>query len=76
MRTTLGRIAVRLAGVVREMHEGQRRMVVLRTATDRYVTNAGRAPDTYAEFLHRTSGLLLHEPPALKRQRKAGRLAV
>lgn len=76
MKTTLRRVAGRVADVVRQMHEGQMRMVVLRTATDRYVENSGAAPDTYAEFLHRTSGVLLHEPPAHKRLRKGGRLAV
>jgi hypothetical protein len=43
---------------------------------DRYAENSGAAPDTYAEFLLRTSGVLLHEPPARKRLRKGGRLAV
>jgi hypothetical protein len=76
MRITVRRVAGRLAGVVREMNEGQRRMLVLRTAMDRYVENPGAAPDTYAEFLLRTSGVLLHEPPARKRLRKDRRLAV
>jgi hypothetical protein len=76
MKMTLRRAAGRLADVVKEMHEGQQRMVVLRTAIDRYVENSGDAPDTYAEFLMRTSGVLLHEPPAHKRLRKGGRLAV
>ncbi len=26
-----------------------------------------RVPDTYAEFMYRTSGLLAHEPPARAR---------
>ena len=76
MKTTVRRIAVKVADVFREMHEGQRRMMVLRTAMDRYHENSGAAPDTYAEFLLRTSGMLLHEPPAHKRLRKGGRLAV
>jgi hypothetical protein len=76
MKRTMRRFAGRLAAVVREMNEGQRRMMVLRTATDRYVEDSGGAPDTYAEFLLRTSGVLLHEPPAHKRLRKGGRLAV
>jgi hypothetical protein len=76
MWTTVRRVAGKVADVVRQMHEGQRRMVVLRTATDRYVENPGAAPDTYAEFLHRTSGVLLHEPSADKRARKSRRLAV
>jgi hypothetical protein len=74
MKITVRRVAVRLAGVFREMNEGQRRMLVLRTAMDRYVENPGAAPDTYAEFLLRTSGVLLHEPPAHKRLRKGRRL--
>jgi hypothetical protein len=45
-------------------------MLALRTATDRYGANAG-APDTYQEFLARTSGALLPEPSARKRMRKA-----
>ena len=76
MKKTVRRVAGKVADVIREMHEGQRRMVVLRTATDRYVEDSGAAPDTYAEFLHRTSGVLLHEPSASKRARRAGRLAV
>jgi hypothetical protein len=48
-------------------------MLVLRTATDRYHEHPGAAPDTYDEFLTRTSGALLHEPSARKRLRKAAR---
>ena len=71
MKTAVRRAAGKLADVIREMNEAQRRMLVLRTAMDRYVQNANTAPDTYDEFLVRTSGLLLHEPPARKRLRKA-----
>jgi hypothetical protein len=71
MKTAVWRAAGKLADVVREMNEAQRRMMVLRTAMDRHVQNAHTAPDTYDEFLVRTSGLLLHEPPARKRLRKA-----
>jgi len=45
-------------------------MLVWRTATDRYVENPAAAPDTYEEFLTRTSGVLRHEPTARKRARK------
>ena len=76
MKTTVRRIAATVADVFRQMNEGQRRMLVLRTAMDRYHENSGAAPDTYAEFLLRTSGVLLHEPPAHKRLRRGGRLAV
>ena len=73
MKTTVRRAAGKLADVVREMNEAQRLMLVLRTATDRYVANPEAAPDTYDEFLARTSGILLHEPPARKRARSARR---
>jgi hypothetical protein len=73
MRTTLWRVAGKLADGVHEMNEAQRLMFVLRTATDRYADNPGAAPDTYHEFLARTSGALLHEPPARKRIGKARR---
>jgi hypothetical protein len=73
MKTTVWRVAGKVADTVREMNEAQRRMLVLRTATDRYVENPGAAPGTYDEFLARTSGVLLHEPPARKRTRKTRR---
>jgi hypothetical protein len=65
MRTNqLRKLAGKIAAVVGEMNEAQYRMAVLRTAPDRYLTNPGEAPATYAEFLARTSGPLLHEPSA------------
>jgi hypothetical protein len=73
MKTAVRRVADKLADAVREMNEAQRLMLVLRTATDRYVENPGAAPDTYEEFLYRTSGALLHEPSARRRMRKAQR---
>jgi hypothetical protein len=73
MRTTLWRVVGKLADGAHEMNEAQRLMFVLRTATDRYADNPDAAPDTYHEFLARTSGALLHEPPARKRIRKARR---
>ena len=42
-------------------------MLQLRLAPDRYVINNDQAPATFAEFLFRTSGLLIHEPAADKR---------
>ena len=69
MKTTMWRVAGRVADAVREMNEAQRLLLVLRTATDRYVENPGAAPHTYDEFLTRTSGVLLHEPSARKRAR-------
>ena len=72
MKTTVWRVAGKLADAVREMNEAQRLMLVLKTAPDRFTPNSA-APDTYDEFLIRTSGVLLHEPSARKRIRKAHR---
>jgi hypothetical protein len=73
MMTAVRRVAGRLADAVREMNEAQRLMLTLRTAPDQYAPNPRAAPDTYGEFLARTSGVLRHEPPARRRARKAGR---
>jgi hypothetical protein len=61
------RIAERVTATVREMNEAQQRMMALRMAADRYLINPDTPPDTYAEFLMRTSGPLLREPSAAKR---------
>ena len=71
MKTTVRRVAGKLADTVREMNEAQRLMLVLRNAPDRYRADRGAAPDTYDEFLARTSGPLLHEPSARRRNRVA-----
>ena len=73
MMAAVRRAARKLADVVGEMNYAQRRMLVLRTATDQYLSKPGAAPDTYAEFLARTSGYLLHEPSARKRAGQARR---
>ncbi len=73
MNRSMRRVAGKVADAVHEMNEAQRLMLALRTATDRYVETPGAAPDTYAEVLARTSGVLLHEPSARKRTRKARR---
>lgn len=61
----------KIAGIIAECRYAQRRMSVLRTAPDRYAREPDAAPDTYAEFLYRTSGVLMHEPTARRRQRGA-----
>jgi hypothetical protein len=63
----LRRLFGKVAAVVGEMNEAQRRMIILRSAPDRYLLNGNEAPATYHEFLARTSGPLLHEPPASRR---------
>jgi hypothetical protein len=54
----------RFAAVVAGMNEAQYRVSVLRSAPDRYLLRPDEPPDTYAEFLARTSGPLLREPLA------------
>jgi hypothetical protein len=76
MKSTMRRAAGKLADTVREMNEAQRLMLVLRNAPDRYIKDPGAAPDTYEEFLSRTSGALLHEPSARRRNRLAQRRQV
>jgi hypothetical protein len=73
MNRTMRRVVGKLADAVHEMNEAQRLLLVLRTATDRYAVNTDAAPDTYDEFLVRTSGVLLHEASARKRTGKARR---
>jgi hypothetical protein len=75
MRSTVLRAAGKLADAVREMNEAQRLMLVLQNAPDRYVADNGAAPDTYDEFVARTSGPLLHEPSATRRGRARRRPA-
>jgi hypothetical protein len=73
MKMAVRRAAGKLAETVREMNEAQQRMLARQTATDRYTLHPDTAPDTYAEFLFRTSGALLHEPSARQRSRRAAR---
>ncbi len=61
------RMARRVASVISDCNEAQRRLLALRLAPDTYAADSDRAPDTYAEFLFRTSGWLLHEPAACER---------
>lgn len=65
------RLVSRVAAGLTDMWYAQHRVYVLRTALDRYVPRPDEPPQTYSEFLTRTSGALLHEPPA--RQRVDGR---
>ena len=69
----LARFGRRIASIVAECNYAQRRMFAIMTAPDRYLPDGNKAPDTYAEFLFRTSGGLLHEPAAARRAH--GRLA-
>jgi hypothetical protein len=57
-------LARRVAAVLAECNYAQRRAAAWRMAADTYVLTGDKAPDNYAEFLFRTSGVLLHEPAA------------
>jgi hypothetical protein len=65
----ISRMLRKIARTIAEMNHAQRRITVLTNAPDRMVPDPGKAPDTYAEFLYRTSGLLMHEPSAARRAR-------
>ena len=64
---TAASAARRIAAVISECNYAQRRMTSLFLAPDRNINDNGRAPDTYAEFLFRTSGSLRREPRARDR---------
>jgi hypothetical protein len=66
---TVRGLARRTAAVIRECNDAQRRMAAINSAPDRFMSGPGAAPDTYAEFLFRTSGRLLAEPSARARRR-------
>lgn len=67
MLSVLWVISRRIAAVIAECSYAQRRLAVLRASPDRYVINPDTAPDSYREFLFRTSGQLAHEPSAARR---------
>jgi len=67
MLSVLRAISLRVVTIIAECNYAQRRLAVLRLSPDRYVTAPDQAPDTYREFLFRTSGLLAHEPSAAER---------
>jgi hypothetical protein len=62
-------LARKAAAIIRECNDAQRRMAEVNSAPDRLMMNSSTAPDTYAEFLFRTSGRLVTEPPARARTR-------
>ena len=67
MTRQLSTLARRVAGFFAECNYAQRRVTILRTSPDAYLTAMNQAPDDYAEFLFRTSSALLHEPAAAGR---------
>jgi hypothetical protein len=71
--TGLARFGRRVADVLAECNYAQRRVFAIVTSPEGYLTERDKAPDTYAEFLFRTSGGLMDEPACA--QRAHGRLA-
>jgi hypothetical protein len=67
MQTALRTLARRVGAFAADFHESQRRVVELQTSPDRYVLRSNGAPDSYEEFLFRTSEPLMHEPSAAVR---------
>jgi hypothetical protein len=62
--TMLIRVARRIAAIHAEISYAQQRLDAIRTNADLYLTDTGKMPETYAEFLFRTSGVLVREPVA------------
>jgi hypothetical protein len=68
VRLGLVRLGKRIANFVAECDYAQRRSFAIMTSPDSYLMDRDQAPDTYAEFLFRTSGGLLHEPASGQRR--------
>lgn len=58
------RLAHEVAEFFAEVSYAQHRMYELSMAPDLFVFKPANAPDTFDEFLFRTSAPLRHEPPA------------
>jgi hypothetical protein len=67
MLTVLRRIVRWVAAAIAECRYAQRRLAQLQANPSAHVLHPGQAPDTYREFLFRTSGPLAHEPSATQR---------
>lgn len=67
MLTMLRRIVRWVAATIDDYRYAQRRLIQLQTNPSAHVHRPGQAPDTYREFMFRTSGPLAHEPSATQR---------
>ena len=67
VQNVLIKAARRVGAVLAECHEARRRTVALALAPDRQLAKPDEPPETYAEFLFRTSAPLAHEPAARHR---------
>ncbi len=57
----------RVAAVIADCRYAQRRIAQLQATAGESLLRPDLAPDTYQEFLFRTSGPLTHEPSAARR---------
>jgi hypothetical protein len=62
------RMARRIAAIHAEISYAQNRVDAMRSNADLYLTDGDKMPETYAEFLFRTSGVLVREAIAARRQ--------
>jgi hypothetical protein len=69
--TVLIRVARRIAAIHGEISYAQRRVDAMRTSPDLYLADPGKMPETYAEFLFRTSGVLVSERIAMRAARSS-----
>jgi hypothetical protein len=60
-------LAHKVAAAHAEWNDASRMMTELTTSPDHYVFRPRTVPETYGEFLYRTSGPLVHEPSARHR---------
>jgi hypothetical protein len=67
MNTTLRTLARRVGAVIADYNYAQHRVNLLQTNPDHYVFAPNHAPDSYEDFLFRTSGPLEHELSAAAR---------
>jgi len=63
----LRRLLRKAGEAIAECNDATRLMTGLNAAPDHYVFRPRTLPDTYGEFLYRTSGPLVHEPTARAR---------
>jgi hypothetical protein len=68
LRAAASPLAGRMANVLADIRLAQRTTAIRRAGLDQHLPAPHRAPADYLEFLARTSGPLLHEPPAAGRR--------
>ena len=67
MLNVLRTMARRVAAAFDDYRYAQRRLAQIQTNPNAHVFHPAQAPDTYQEFLFRTSAPITHEPSATQR---------